>query len=84
MAGCEPQRGFGTGELHSLPSLGLEAIYLDYQTANRTDVYGNVFRFRAKVKGLSDSDVGHWAWDVFLKVTKSNKLIGAELEDILI
>lgn len=55
-------------ELHTLPSLGVEAIYLDYDTADRIDAYGNVFRYRAKVKRSAESRVDRWAWDVFPRV----------------
>jgi hypothetical protein len=53
-------------ELHTLPQLGLKAIYLDYRSSRRTDEYGNEFRYRAKVKDTHDAQLGRWAWDVFL------------------
>lgn len=53
-------------ELHRLTELGIRRIELDYRTANRTDEYGNRFRFRAKVKDTPDAQVGRWAWDVYL------------------
>ena len=53
-------------ELHSLQSLGLTKLYLDYRTSKRVDEYGNEFRYRAKVSDLHDVKVGRWAWDVFL------------------
>jgi hypothetical protein len=57
---CEPS------ELHSLTDLGIAVLELDYKVSERTDQYGNQFRYRAKVKDVHGAQVGRWAWDVFL------------------
>jgi hypothetical protein len=53
-------------ELHTLKQLGLKSIDLDYRRSGRRDQYGNVFRYRGKVKDNQDAQLGRWAWDVFL------------------
>jgi hypothetical protein len=59
------------GELHTLPEMGVFSISLDYSLSQRTDEFGNVFRYKARVdKGQRRAiDVGRTAFDVFF-VTK--------------
>ena len=53
-------------ELFTLADLGLEKIDLDYKDSRRVDEHGNEFRYRSKVRDSRDSNIGRWAWDVFL------------------
>jgi hypothetical protein len=53
-------------ELHSLSSVGLASIELDYKESRRRDEHGNWFRYRAKVIDTRGTQLGRWAWDVYL------------------
>jgi hypothetical protein len=55
-----------SNELHTLSSLDVTAIELDYKESKKTDAFGNAFRYRAKVEGGKRTKVARWAWDVFL------------------
>jgi len=57
-------------EIHTLGSLGVRSISLGYRESNRRDEWGNVFRYRANVKGTSEADLKKWAFDVFLQTTR--------------
>jgi hypothetical protein len=53
-------------ELFTLPELDMVKIDLDYRESRRTDDHGNQFRYRSKVRDARGTQVGRWAWDVFL------------------
>jgi hypothetical protein len=59
-------------ELHTLGSLDVTAIDLDFKESRRVDEYGNQFKYRAKIYGNRHTDVGRWAWDVFLTAPPQN------------
>jgi hypothetical protein len=56
-------------ELHTLPSMGVYSINLEYWLSKKTDEYGNVFRYRSVMnEGVPDSVsvVDHVIYDVAL------------------
>jgi len=53
-------------ELHTLPSLNVAGLELDYKYSKKTDANGNQFSFRAKVESPHSQQPGRWAWDVYL------------------
>jgi hypothetical protein len=55
------------GELHTLPSLDVSRLRLDYKESKQVDVNGNHFKYRAKIDDAKGAKVGRWAWDVFLR-----------------
>jgi hypothetical protein len=55
-----------SSELYTLPALGLKSVELEYAVKHKEDQYGNGFRYRAKVRDYQGSQLGRWAWDVFL------------------
>jgi hypothetical protein len=57
-------------ELRPLASAGVISISLRYQEARWRDRYGNWFRYRAQVGDARGSDVGKWAYDIFLATSQ--------------
>jgi hypothetical protein len=55
-------------ELHTLPSLGVNSISLNYKADQRTDQWGNVFRYRAQVGPGDATNTGRMAYDVFFRL----------------
>lgn len=53
-------------ELHTLASLDVAVLDLNYTESKRTDEHGKEYRYRAKVRDAGGAKVGRWAWDVFL------------------
>lgn len=55
-----------SNELHTLLSLNVAVVELEYQESKKTDSNGNQFRYRAKIKNTSGRQLGRWAWDIYL------------------
>jgi hypothetical protein len=53
-------------ELHTLESLNVKGLELEFKESKRVDQFGNEFKYRAKVRDTAQATVGRWAWDVFL------------------
>ena len=58
-------------ELFTLPSLGVTSISLNYKWDQRTDQFGNVFRYRAQVNPGDPTNTGRVAYDVFFSILTS-------------
>ena len=59
-------------ELLTMNDADILRLRFDYQTLRREDEYGNKFRYRARIIGSRDSDIGRWAYDVIF-VTDPNQ-----------
>jgi hypothetical protein len=60
---CQPE------ELHTLPSMGVYSISLDYFTSRKRDRWGNLFRYGSEVnpdESQNGSEVGRITYDVIL------------------
>jgi hypothetical protein len=69
---CQPE------ELHRLQEFGIYSLSFNFVESRRTDEFGNVFRYKARINPgnrrdpldqTPSGDPGRWAYDVFL-VTK--------------
>jgi hypothetical protein len=56
-----------TSELATLVSMDIKEIDLKYKVSKKTDIHGNKFRYRSKLRNIKSSNIGKWAWDVFLR-----------------
>ena len=65
-------------ELYTLPSLGVNSISLSYKPDNKTDQYGNYFRYRAQVNPGGPTSAGRMAYDVFLTLQSGGNTITAQ------
>lgn len=54
------------GELHTLVSLDVTGIDLEYKTTGKKDKFGNRYRYQSKVFSVKKSHVGKKAYDVIL------------------
>jgi hypothetical protein len=58
------------GELHTLPSMGVYSINLEYWLSQKRDQYGNIFRYRGEANPPNDPDhpaaIERAAYDVLL------------------
>jgi hypothetical protein len=57
-------------ELTPISKSTITSISLDYQQKPWTDLYGNQFRFRAKITGADATGNDKWAYDVILTYSK--------------
>ena len=55
-----------TTEISTLTANGIISFDLDHRTSRRTDMFGNQFKFRAKVRSKRGMPTSRLAWDVYL------------------
>ena len=53
-------------ELHTLTSLGIAAISLNYTLSSQIDSNGNIFRYRSKIRDSAGGDSAQIIYDVYL------------------
>ena len=53
-------------ELQPLSAFNIAVIELDYKLSKKTDIHGNQFSYRAKIRNSQGQQSGRWAWDVYL------------------
>ena len=58
-------------ELYTLDQWNVLRIGLTYQTRERTDRFGNVFRYRAEIWDRKGKTPDRWTYDVFLQQAKT-------------
>lgn len=63
-------------ELFTLAALGITSISVNYKWDQRTDQYGNTFRYRAEI--TSTDGAGRFAYDVFLVTGTSSAKAGSK------
>jgi hypothetical protein len=63
-------------EIFNLPQLGVFSISLRYRTSRREDIYGNLFRYKARInltdQEENESKAGPVAYDVFFELIGGN------------
>jgi hypothetical protein len=55
-------------EIYTLPALGINSISLNYKESEKTDQYGNLFRYRAQLNPDKPTEAGKTAYDIFFWV----------------
>jgi len=65
-------------EIYTLPSLGVNSISLAYKQDQRTDQYGNVFRYRTLINPGGAPGTGRMAYDVFFAIQSGGSTTTAQ------